>query len=183
MTSTTTERATYPRVVILGPAPPEVDKLIARRQELGQDRFDEVWEGEYHMVPGPDGKHGAVDFQIVALLAPLATRAGLQGRTQPNIGEPDDYRVPDQAYFTTEMAARAFHPTAALVVEVLSPGDESRGKLRFYFACGVAEVVLVDPATRVVEWYLRRDGGLPTGAQSPLLGILAAEVADQNTWP
>jgi Uma2 family endonuclease len=37
-------------------------------------------------------------------------------------------------------------PTAALVVEIVSPGDESYKKLDFYAAQAVDEVVIVDPA-------------------------------------
>ena len=39
------------RTVVLGPRPPELDALIARRRSLGLDTHDEVWKGEYHMAP------------------------------------------------------------------------------------------------------------------------------------
>jgi hypothetical protein len=39
------------RTIVLGPPPPELNALIARRQSLGLDTHDEVWKGEYHMAP------------------------------------------------------------------------------------------------------------------------------------
>jgi len=40
------------RTVLLEP-PAEVRAWLARRRELGQDLYDEVWEGEYHVAPAP----------------------------------------------------------------------------------------------------------------------------------
>jgi hypothetical protein len=31
--------------------------LLAERQRLGLDLFDEMWEGELHMVPPPSAEH------------------------------------------------------------------------------------------------------------------------------
>ena len=50
---------------------------------------------------------------------------------------------PDQLYY----------PTAALVVEIVSPEDESWAKLPFYSAHDVNEVLIVDPKnTRPIGW-------------------------------
>jgi Uma2 family endonuclease len=43
-------------------------------------------------------------------------------------------------------------PTAALVVEIVSPGDETWEKLPFYAAHHVDEVLIVDPQERSVSW-------------------------------
>jgi hypothetical protein len=48
------------RTVVLGERPRVLDEFIARRRALGQDVFDEVWDGEYHVVPGPSAEHGRV---------------------------------------------------------------------------------------------------------------------------
>lgn len=37
--------------VIVGPRPQAVDDLIEARRRLGQDRHDEMWEGDYHLAP------------------------------------------------------------------------------------------------------------------------------------
>jgi hypothetical protein len=57
------------RTVVLGERPVEVEHLIKRRRELGQDLFDEVWEGDYHLVPGPSPTHGVIDAALTVLLA------------------------------------------------------------------------------------------------------------------
>ena len=33
------------------------DQLIAQRQAEGRDRWDEVWDGQYIIMPDPDIKH------------------------------------------------------------------------------------------------------------------------------
>jgi Uma2 family endonuclease len=43
-------------------------------------------------------------------------------------------------------------PTAALVLEVVSPGDETWEKLGFYAAHGVEELLIVDPQEKAVSW-------------------------------
>ena len=42
-------------------------------------------------------------------------------------------------------------PTAALVVEVVSPGDETYDKLQFYACHNVDEVLIVDPGKHTIE--------------------------------
>jgi hypothetical protein len=44
------------RTVVLGERPKALEEFIARRQALGQDFFDEIWAGEYHVVPGSIGR-------------------------------------------------------------------------------------------------------------------------------
>jgi hypothetical protein len=54
------------------PQPVEFEALLERRRRLGQDLFDEVWEGVLHMNPAPSGRHGDLESQLHVLLAPLA---------------------------------------------------------------------------------------------------------------
>ena len=87
------------------PQPAEFEALLERRRRLGQDLFDEVWEGVLHMNPAPSGRHGDLESQLHVLLSPLAKHAGLRMRGQFNLGQDSDYRVPDDltiGYF--------FHP-------------------------------------------------------------------------
>lgn len=75
-------------------------------------------------------------------------------------GVDGDYRVPDSSYFTPDLLSeRGVEGPAALVVEVRSPGDESYAKLPFYAELGVAEVLVVHPATRGVELFRLTGGG------------------------
>jgi Uma2 family endonuclease len=171
------------RTVLVGERPPEVEDLLQRRRALGQDLFDEVWEGDYHMGPAPHGRHGLVDFELVGILRPYAMRAGLRGSGPCNIGKPDDYRVPDQTYFAGDAPPHTFHPTAEIVVEIVSPGDESRLKNDFYFRMGVAEVVIVDPEHRTVEWFVRDSSSFRPTEHSNLLDISATTLTELINWP
>lgn len=170
------------RTVLMGERPPELEKLIERRRALGQDLFDEVWEGDYHMAPAPHGRHGRVDFDLAAILRPSARRAGLRGSGPCNIGASDDYRVPDLAFFA-DPVPRTYYPTAEVVVEIVSPEDESREKFDFYFRVGVQEVGIVDPGARTVEWFDRGAGGFRPADRSSLLDVSAAELAKEIDWP
>jgi Uma2 family endonuclease len=89
------------------------------------------------------------------------------------------YRVPDVSIGHPEHVSERGFEGAVLVVEVLSPNDESRKKFDFYARVGVREVWLIEPKTRETELYaLRADrtgyepilfpGGIAT---SPALGI------------
>jgi Uma2 family endonuclease len=164
------------RTVLVGPPPREIEDLLERRRALGQDLFDEIWDGDYHVAPAPHGRRGQIDFQLARLLGPLVDRAGLFGSGPCNIGKPDDYRVPDQAYFA-DATPQAFNPTATIVVEIVSPGDETRLKSDFYHRAGVREFVIVDPAERSVEWFVRHGSGFTATNRRGLLDISAAELS------
>jgi hypothetical protein len=55
------------KTVVLGPPPKELKELIQRRRALGLDRFDEVWEGSYHVAPMARWRHG---YLAAAVLIP-----------------------------------------------------------------------------------------------------------------
>lgn len=170
------------RTVLLGEPPPPLADWLARRRALGQDRYDEVWEGEYHVAPAAHRRHGDVEAQLGALLHGPARERGLWPTGPVNIGQPDDYRVPDRAFFRGRDPG-VFLPRAAIVVEVVSPGDESFAKLPFYFAAGVEEVLVADPERQTVEWYRRGDDRFERTGQSDLLGIDEAGVSTAIDWP
>jgi hypothetical protein len=116
------------KTVVLGPRPAELEELIERCRRFGQDLYDEVWEGTYHMAPAPHSDDGHLDPKLAAILAPLAKAAGMTSSGPPNIGHPDDYRVPDRAVLRERQHA-TYVPTAAVVVEIVSPDDETFEKL------------------------------------------------------
>lgn len=76
-------------------------------------------------------------------------------------------------------------PTAAIVVEVVSPDDESWAKFDFYGAHGVDEVVIADPGTSELHWFVRNgDGsGYETTDHSPLLEVTVADIHAAVDWP
>jgi Uma2 family endonuclease len=170
------------KTVVLGEPPPEITAFLARRRALGQDRFDEVWEGDYHVVPGPHPWHGYVDKALGSLLDPLAVTAGLVATGQFNLGEKDDFRVPDGGYHRT-LPSDMFVPTAAIVVEIVSPGDETWEKFDFYARRGVDEIVVADPRAREVRWFRLAGTAYEETGASALLGVTAADLVARIDWP
>ena len=73
------------RTVLLGEPPPVVTEWLQHRRELGQDGFDEVWDGEYHVAPMVHRRQGDVDAQLVVLLWPRARHRGLWPSSPANI--------------------------------------------------------------------------------------------------
>jgi Uma2 family endonuclease len=80
-------------------------------------------------------------------------------------------------------ATGEWHATAALIVEILSQGDESWQKLPFYAAHDVDEILIVDPAERTVTWLELRDGEYQQIQRSALIKLGPAELAEQLDWP
>jgi Uma2 family endonuclease len=160
--------------------------LLEDRRAKGLDKSDEMWEGELHMVPPPSDRHQALGTELFLLLAPLAKERGLLARYDPSglfrPGADDDWRVPDQMYARPEARSeRGIEGNASLVVEILSPHDETYRKLDWYADVGVGEVLVIDPATRRVELFANRDGRMV--AVEPVviecLGV-RAEAVDQR---
>ena len=169
--------------LVLDPQPAELAALIERRRRLGQDLFDEVWDGVLHMNPAPAGGHARVDQQLAEVLGALARQAGLTATGPFNLGEGEyDYRVPDRGLHR-EWTDRVWYPTAALVVEIVSPADESYQKLAFYAARGVDEVVLVDREKRAVDWLRLAGEGYGPAERSGLIELGRAELEQQIDWP
>jgi len=170
--------------LVLGTPPPELEALLERRREAGVDRLDEVWEGVHHMVPGPSFEHAHVAQRLGELLGPLARAAGLVPTMHEfNLGEDEhDFRVPDGGLHRPG-AAGVWLSTAALVVEILSPGDESWQKLPFYAARDVDEVLIVDPIERTATWLGLRDGEYQPVWRSGLIELGPTELAEQLDWP
>ncbi len=74
-------------------------------------------------------------------------------------------------------------PTAALVVEVVSPDDETYEKFGFYAAHGVEEIIVADPHEQSVRCFRRDGDGYVEADASELLGVRAAELAEAIDWP
>ena len=166
------------------PPPAEFEALLARRHRLGQDLLDEVWEGVYHMNPAPHRSHAQIAQQLAVLLDGPAREAGLDPMISIfNLGEPSDYRVPDGGVFRPG-PDEVYAPTAALVVEIISPDDQTWEKLGFYAAHGVEELLIVDPQERQLHWLgLRAGGEYRPLERSGLIPLGAAELAERINWP
>lgn len=169
------------KTVVLGDPPPALASLIAERQRLGLDRRDEIWEGDYHMVPVGSFEHANTGSELNALLARAAKQRGLVPCLEFNLGEPGDFRVPDLGVHRGNPSG-VWIPTAALVVEVLSPGDESYEKFGFYFRRIVEEILIADPERHEVQWYARgADGFIPVDG-SAVLDLTGTEVSVALGW-
>ncbi len=76
-----------------------------------------------------------------------------------------------------------YYTTAALVIEIVSPGDETWQKLSFFAAHEVGEVLIVDPEERAVHWLgLDGDGYRPI-ERSALIDLGPNELAERIDWP
>ena len=155
-------------------AMPGLAELIEKRHRLGQDGYDEVWDGVYHVAAMARSGHADVQAQLIVALTALAAPRGLAARGSVNIGLSEhDHRVPD-AVVMRERLDVVWVPTAAVVVEVVSPGDETYAKFGFYHARGVEELLVADPAERAVKLFRRGEAGY---AQSESSAVLEASVA------
>lgn len=170
-------------MVIAGELPAPIAAWRDERQRLGQDRYDEVWEGVHHVVPGPSDAHAYVDGEVGAALRPRVKAAGLYFVTTTNLGTPDDYRIPDAMVRRTKPAGAIYTEAAALVVEVLSPGDETFAKFPFYAARGVEELLVADPVACSVRIWQLRDGSYAETGRSDVLDVTAQELTGEIDWP
>jgi Uma2 family endonuclease len=172
------------RAVVLDPPTAGLEAVLERRRRSGLDRLDEVWAGVLHMVPAPSYGHARLVQQLAEILGPLARDADLEAAMgEFNLGESEhDFRVPDGALHRPGAAGTWLH-TAALVVEIVSPGDESWEKLPFYAAHDVDEVLIVDPEKRSVDWLGLSEGEYRPMQRSGLIGLGAEELGERIDWP
>ena len=154
-------------------ADPEIAlTLRAERAANGLDRWDEVWNGVYLIMPMPNNEHQETAFDIAADLRPFVRAAGGRGFPGCNVTDLEDpaldwrtnYRCPDVAVFLPGNPAedRGSHwyggPDSAL--EIVSPGDRSRQKLAFYASVGVRELFVLDRRPWALERYELTGGEL-----------------------
>ena len=169
--------------LVFDPQPAELEQLLERRHRLDQDRRDEVWEGVLHMIPPPSVEHERLASVLHRLLGPLADTVGLELTGAIGIGgDAHNYRVPDLVLLRGGYAPQ-WNETAALAVEIVSPGDKSWDKLGFYAAHHVDELLIVDPAARKVDWLVRDGDSYQPTLRSALLNLTTDELARQLGWP
>ncbi len=159
------------------------EQLKAQRRESGADRFDEVWEGVYHVSPIPNIEHQMMVGRLCAIFQALLDADG-SGTAFPGVnvsdreeGWTENYRGPDVAVELRANPAKncGTHWCGGpdLLVEIVSPEDRSREKLTFYSQIGVRELLIVDRDPWALELY-RLAGG-----QLQLAGRATADVPTQ----
>jgi Uma2 family endonuclease len=170
--------------LVLDPHAPGLDALMERRRVSGLDRLDEVWDGVLHLVPAPSFKHASVGQQLAEILGPLARAAELIPTMQEfNLGDSiEDFRVPDGGLHRRGAGGTWLH-TAALVVEIVSPEDETWQKLPFYAAHEVDEMLIVDPEGCTVVWLGLEGGEYRPIERSSLIDLGQSDLAEQIDWP
>jgi Uma2 family endonuclease len=171
--------------LVMDPAPAEIDELIEYRRRLDLDHYDEVWEGVLHMNPIPTGEHQLILQQLAELFGPLARQAGLVPlMNEFGLGREGkgNFRVADGGLHRT-LPRGVYQSTAALVIEVVSPGDESWVKLPFYAAHEVDEVLILDPEEHAVHWLGLTDGEYRPIERSGVIDLGPVELAEQVDWP
>ncbi len=171
------------RTVVPDPPPAGFDQLLEHRRRTGVDRRDEVWDGVLHMAPAPHSRHARLQWQLALLLDGPARAGGLEPSSEFNLGDPSDYRIPDAGLHRSAPDA-LYLSTAAVAIEILSPGDETWDKLDFYAAHQVQELLIIDPDKRAVRWLaLGADGAYHQVEGSALIDLTAGELASQIDWP
>ncbi len=165
--------------IIRGPRPPAIEAWLERRKRLGQDRFDEVWEGRYVVAPEAHSNHSTLQLRLADLLRPAARRLGLLEAGSFNLGEPGDFRVPDAGLI---VRPGVWHDTAVLVVQILSPDDETFAKLDFYTAHSVRELLVLDWQPRTARVFALQESQAERG-RSEVLGMTTEEIVAVIDWP
>jgi Uma2 family endonuclease len=170
--------------MVLDPYAYELDALVERRRVSGLDRLDEVWEGVLHMVPAPNDAHADIAQQLAEILGSPARAAGLFPTMHEfNLGDSkDNFRVPDGGLHRARRWGTWEH-TAPLVVEIVSPGDETWQKLPFYAAHQVDEVLILDPKERAIHWLGLAGGEYHPIERSALIDLGRSELAARIDWP
>jgi len=131
------------------PTPEELRERHAR----DLDRFDEVWEGEYHVVPAPDWEHQELSGKLLAFLLGHVSRHRL-GRVNHDVNvrvpgsAASDFRVPDLVFVSETRNAIVrggwVEGGPDVVFEIRSVGDETYEKVGFYGAVGVSWLVILN---------------------------------------
>jgi hypothetical protein len=170
------------KTVVLGPRPAELEQLIERRRALGLDLFDETWEGAYHVAPPLRFRHAYLGEAVAAVLRPYAQAAGLIGSGPFNLGHENDFRVPDRGLHR-EMVDAVYLDTAAMMVEILSPDDETYEKFPFYAAHAVDEVLVVEPDAHLVRIFALEGSDYAATGRSAVLRVDAGSLSRAIQWP
>ncbi|HEX6985520.1 MAG TPA: Uma2 family endonuclease, partial [Planctomycetaceae bacterium] len=128
--------------------------LRRRREEAGEDRWDEVWDGVYVMGALPNDEHQGIVGWLTTILTLTVELNGL-GVVRPGVNVSDrpehwkeNYRCPDVVVYLKDNPAenRGTHWFGGpdLAAEVVCPGEDPHAKLDFYAKVGTRELLVVD---------------------------------------
>lgn len=134
--------------------------LIDERRRNEADQWDEMWEGELHMVPPPGFGHNQIGLEIAASVRSLARSRDLvvvyENGVWATDENPESYRIPDVAVVDprrTSSRGMERGPGVLLAIEIRSAGDEAYLKLPFYGRVAVTELLILDVPARLIRRY------------------------------
>jgi hypothetical protein len=141
--------------------------LIAERQRLGTDRYDEVWEGVYIVPPLATLAHQDLVMRLCFILFNVITLEN-RGKAYPGTNVSDrragwkrKFRAPDVVVVLNESAAvdcdTHYMKGPDFLAEIQSPGDQTDEKIPFYEQLKVRELLIIHRDTRALK-LLRHDG-------------------------
>lgn len=163
------------------------ESLIAERKRLGQDRYDEVWDGVYRMAAAPRTVHARIVSHLLAFFQSGVDAKGLgQALIGVNVsdrvrGWDKNFRIPDVCVMLNGCKA-VDHDTfwlggPDLVVEVCSPEEDPHEKIDFYESVGVREMLIVDRDPWKIELFRMNSGRLTLVSEcTPASGVVVSEV-------
>lgn len=145
----------------------QAEALIAERKRLGQDRYDEVWEGMYVLPSLPSNAHQELVDDLGVIFHETVKKEG-RGKSYPGVNVSDrrsrwkdNYRCPDVAVVLRDGHAvdcgTHFYLGPDFLVEIESPGDDTEDKVPFYSKIGVRELLIIHRDSRILR-LLRYDG-------------------------
>ena len=117
------------------------------------------------MPPMPNRSHQEIEGALERWLwthwaQPRRSKVYHQINVSSMGGWPHDYRIPDLVLLTPDRFGidhnEYFEGPPTVVVEIRSPGDETKEKMPFYAALGVPEVWVIDRDTKAPELYVLR---------------------------
>jgi len=153
------------------------EQIIAQRRAAGADRWDEVWDGEYMLMPLPNDEHQDLVGSFNTALYLGVQMKGL-GKVRPGVNVSDqhddwthNYRCPDVVVYLNESQAENrdtyWLGGPDFAIEIVSPKDRTRDKLEFYASVGMRELLIVDRDPWQLELYRLIDGMLePVGTST-----------------
>lgn len=151
--------------------------LIAQRKALGQDGFDEVWEGVYVMAPLANNEHQNLGTRLGTVFYQFLTWPDAMVYVGVNVSDREEdwrfnFRIPDVAVYLAGNSGRDcgthWFGGPDWAAEILSEGDRSREKFDFYAKVNVRELLLVDRDPWELELWQNQAGQFVSLGKSSL---------------
>ncbi len=141
-------------------------EILDQRRASGNDRWDEVWDGVYILMPNPNVEHQDIATSWSAIFKIVVDWPGL-GKAYQGVNVSDraedwkkNYQCPDVAVYLSGNPAVAKNAYwlggPDFAIEIISPDDRAREKFDFYASVGVRELLLIDRDPWSLELFGRR---------------------------